>query len=178
MEALALTHENIVELLQDISKRLEEKEVRGEILVLGGSAFVLAFKSRVATRDVDAIFEPKDRIYEAARNIAAERSLPEDWLNDAVKGFASSQGESELYLDLPALRVFLPAPAYMFAMKALSMRISPESRDVEDLRFLLKLLNLRDVGQAIALISKYYPEDRIPPKTSLALEELLQQALS
>lgn len=149
--------------------------MRGEILVLGGCAFVLAFKSRPATRDLDAIFEPKAVILSIADGFAREEGLPEGWLNDGVKGFLSGAGETEHFLDLPGLRVFVPTAEYLFAMKALSMRLSEESRDLEDLKFLIPRLGIRTLDEAMRLIAKYYPEGRIPVKTSYALEELLAE---
>lgn len=43
-------------------------------------------------------------IRQAAGRVAAEAGVPDDWLNDAVKGFLSSQGDFDPYLDLDHLR--------------------------------------------------------------------------
>lgn len=169
-----LTRPLLLRLLRKLSRELEKQEVRGEILVLGGCAFVLAFKSRPATKDLDAIFEPKATILSIADRLAKEEGLPEGWLNDGVKGFLSGTGETEPFLDLPGLRVFVPSAEYLFAMKALSMRLSEESRDLEDLKFLIPRLEIRTLKEAMQLVEKYYPEERIPTKTSYALEELLE----
>jgi len=45
----------------------------------------MAYDARRATRDIDAVFEPKTVIYEAAAEVAERRGLPPGWLNDAVK---------------------------------------------------------------------------------------------
>ena len=159
-----LTRPLLLRLLRKLSRELEKQAVRGEILVLGGCAFVLAFKSRPATRDLDAIFEPKTTILSIADRVAKEEGLPEGWLNDGVKGFLSGAGETEPFLDLPGLRVFVPSAEYLFAMKALSMRLSEESRDIEDLKFLIPRLGIRTLKEAMHLMEKYYPEERIPTK--------------
>jgi len=57
-----------------------------EMYVVGGAAIALTFDERRSTRDIDAVFEPKRAIYDAAAEIAGERGLAEGWLNDAVKG--------------------------------------------------------------------------------------------
>jgi hypothetical protein len=53
------------------------------------------------------------------------------------------------------------------------MRIGAEFHDEEDIRFLLRLLDLRTYAQAVEIISRYYPLGRFPQKTLYALEELL-----
>ena len=58
-------------------------------------------------------------------------------------------------------------------MKCLAMRIGAEFHDEEDVRFLLRLLDIRAYDRALAVITKYYPLERFPQKTLYALEELL-----
>jgi DNA-binding XRE family transcriptional regulator len=43
------------------------------------------------TRDLDAVFEPKREIYVHAAVIAREHGLPEDWVNDSVKGLCPTR---------------------------------------------------------------------------------------
>jgi hypothetical protein len=58
-------------------------------------------------------------------------------------------------------------------MKCLSMRIGLEFRDEEDVRFLLRLLDVRSYDEALAILTQYYPLERFPQKTLYALQELL-----
>ncbi len=44
--------------------------------VVGGAAIALAFDERRATRDIDAVFEPKAAVYEAADVVARDRGVP------------------------------------------------------------------------------------------------------
>lgn len=89
MKKEIFTRKKIIQLLKLLSQELEKRELKGEILIVGGSAMVIAFKARITTKDIDAIFEPKSKIYEISKEIAKNQDLPEDWLNDAVKGFMS-----------------------------------------------------------------------------------------
>jgi hypothetical protein len=66
----------------------------------------------------------------------------------------------------------LAQPAYLLAMKCLSFRIGAEFHDEEDIRYLLRHLELRSYDEALAVISKYYPIERFPQKTLYALAEL------
>jgi methylmalonyl-CoA mutase cobalamin-binding subunit len=48
----------------------------GEIYIFGGAAMVLGYRARFATRDVDALFEPREKIHRAAVEVAEEMGLP------------------------------------------------------------------------------------------------------
>lgn len=82
-----LDRDQIVRLLQALSEELERRGTRAEVFLVGGAATALAYDARRATRDLDAMFQPKDEVYAAATAVASEHGLPDDWLNDAVKGF-------------------------------------------------------------------------------------------
>jgi hypothetical protein len=76
-------------------------------------------------------------------------------------------------MELEHLTVYAADPAYLLAMKCLSARIGEEFHDVDDIRYLLRYLNLTNAEQAKAVIGNYYPLDRFPQKTLYLLEELL-----
>ena len=117
--------------------------------------------------------EGAEEIRKAAARAAAKAGLPSDWLNDAVKGYLSDRGDFAPFLELDHLRVLVALPQYLLAMKCLAMRIGAEFHDEEDVRFLLRLLDIRAYDRALAVITKYYPLERFPQKTLYALEELL-----
>jgi len=91
-----------------------------------------------------------------------------------LKGFLSEKNEIVPLRDYPGLKVFVAAPEYLLAMKCLSMRLGRDDTDLADVRFLMDRLGLRDAGQVLDLVSRYYPEDRIQPKTRFAIEEICQ----
>jgi len=64
--------------LTALASRLAEKGLEGEMYIVGGAAIALAFDARRSTRDIDAVFEPKMAIYEAASEVAEELGLPAD----------------------------------------------------------------------------------------------------
>lgn len=133
----------------------------------------LALDARDATLDVDAFFKPTTIIREAAARVAAMANVPEGWLNDAVKGFLGSRGEFDEYLELTHLRVFVAQPAYLLAMKCAAMRLGEEFHDVDDVRYLLRFLNITTAAEAMRIVTTYFDESQLKPKTRLALEELL-----
>lgn len=168
-----LTAHDIRRLLELLGEELETAGVEGELYLVGGAVMCLAFDARAATRDVDALFRPTREIREAAARVADRAGVPRGWLNDAVKGFLDERGDFDPFLELPNLRVFIARPEYLLAMKCASMRLAEEFRDVDDVRYLLRYLNITNVDQALEIVTRYVDEDRLMPKTRLALEELL-----
>ena len=100
-----MTKQEIEVYFERLSEILSTHGVVGEIALFGGAAMVLAYKARVSTKDVDAIFEPKDVVYKAAAEVSRECGAAEGWLNDAVKGFVSEKRSMLPLLELPNLRV-------------------------------------------------------------------------
>lgn len=70
------------------------------------------------------------------------------------------------------MRIFVPTPEYLLAMKCLAMRIGEEFFDLDDIRYLLRYLNITSYKQAVSVIERYYPLEKFPQKTLYALEEL------
>lgn len=164
---------DIRRLLHLLDEELGEADVEGELYLVGGAVMCLAFDARPATRDVDALFRPVREIREAAIRVAARAGVPNTWLNDAVKGFLDERGDFDPFLELPHLRVFIARPEYLLAMKCASMRLGEEFRDLDDVRYLLRYLNLETADEALEVVIRYVDEARLMPKTRLALEELL-----
>jgi hypothetical protein len=104
--------------------------------------------------------------------IAAQESLPPDWLNDAAKGFLLPGFERQEVLTLSNLRVWAPEARYMLAMKCISARWDTSDRD--DVVFLIKLLKLVTPKEVFEIIESYYPHDTIPPKTQFLIEEVME----
>lgn len=171
---MALDRTDIERLLALLNDELARHDVTGEIYLVGGAVMCLAFDARASTKDLDAFFAPAQTIRKAANRIADRENYPIDWLNDAVKGYLSPQGDYEPYLDLANLKVFVARPEYLLAMKCLAMRLGAEFHDEQDIRFLLRYLNISGYQAAIDLVAKYYPVEQVPQKTLYALEEMLE----
>lgn len=161
----------ILKLFEALNVELATRRVKGEIGLCGGAVMCLVFKARVATKDVDAVFHPTQEIREASRVVARRLRVPDDWLNDAAKGYFLTPPPVCNVLELSNLRVWAPQAEYMLAMKCVSARF--DSRDLDDVRFLLNHLGIRTVEQACRIIEEYYPRKTILPKTQYVLEELL-----
>ncbi len=169
----ALSGRDIRRLFELLNEELRRSDTRGELFLVGGAVMCLAYAARPSTEDVDGLFRPARQVREAAARVAVQAGLQADWLNDGVKGFLSEHGEYATFLELDHLRVMVAQPAYLLAMKCLSLRIGAEFHDEDDIRYLLRHLDIRSYEQAVAVITRYYPLERFPQKTLYALGELL-----
>lgn len=176
MSERPLTKLDIARLFRKLNVELAKVDVRGEVHLVGGAVLCLVHHAREATQDVDAYFRPARELRAAAARVALDEDLPESWLNDAVKGFFSEHGTFSLYEQLSHLTIYVADPAYLLAMKCLSARIGEEFHDVDDVRYLLRYLNVTSAAEARAVIEPYYPIERFPQKTLYLLEELLKRA--
>jgi Nucleotidyltransferase of unknown function (DUF6036) len=161
----------IINALQALGDELTRRGVHGQVFIVGGAAMALAYSSRRVTKDIDAVFEPKSIVYQAAAKVADDLDLPEDWLNDAVKGFMPGDDPDRLPLpDVRGIEVTTASPAYLLAMKLMAMRFG---EDEEDIQLLLRQCGITSATNALALLARLYPHQQPPLRTRLFLEELL-----
>jgi hypothetical protein len=178
--ASALSREDILRALQSLSDELGREGMTGELCLFGGTVMVLAFSARLTTKDVDAVFQPSGTIADLSRRIAAEQNLPRDWLNDGVKGFVSSKHETTAgnLPQFPHLRMTMPVPEYLLAMKCMAARIggtADQPSDVADIVFLIRHLALGSARETLDIVAQYYPANRIPVKTQYLVEGLFEE---
>lgn len=160
----------MLRLFECLNHKLAEHQQIGELGLVGGAVMCLVYNARSATKDVNAIFEPTALIRNLVQQIAREEGLPEDWLNDAAKGFIQPHFLKETVLNLSHLRVWAPDARYMLAMKCISARW--DTSDGDDVRFLIQHLQLHSPQEVFAIIEHYYPQKQIPAKTQFFIEEI------
>jgi hypothetical protein len=164
-----MNRDEIVAALTALAVELQRRGVSADMYVVGGAAISLAFDERRATRDIDAVFEPKSVVYEAASAVAEQRGLSPGWLNDAVKGFlAGDDPEATPVLDLPGLRCLTASPRILLALKVLAHRVG---EDEEDLRLLAAELGLKRADEVLAVAEETFG-DRLDPAARFFVEEL------
>jgi hypothetical protein len=164
-----MEREEIVAYLEELNTELARMDVVGELCLYGGAVMCVVYQARPSTKDVDAIFQPTSQMRQAAARVAERHDLRPDWLNDAVKGFVVQHAQRVLF-DLTNLKVYVPEPDYLLAMKTLAARV--EGTDPEDVRFLINLLDLRSADEVFAVLERYYPRQRIKPATQFFVEEI------
>jgi hypothetical protein len=168
--------EELEKMLFLLNEQLQINGVTGEICIVGGAAMVLAFGSRESTRDIDALVMAPASVRTAAAQLAEVHGLPQNWLNDGVKGFASGQStEMKEVLKFSHLRVVAPSAEYILAMKCLAARVGLDENDKEDTKFLIKHIGLRSANAVLEIVEKYYPKARIPAKTPYFIQEVCDE---
>jgi hypothetical protein len=182
-----LTRERLEDAFRELGLKARAADKIVEIAVYGGSALVLTLPGRVATKDVDAVMH-HDAVWlrNAVAALAEEKGWPPDWLNDGVKGWLihrDADPEAKRLFktypseDEPGLRVFVASPHYLFAMKCLAMRVGgvDDTQDRSDIEALARKIGIATAGQAIEIVSQYYPPSGIPPKTHFGIEEIFSR---
>ncbi len=172
---MMLDRDALLGLLGELAAELDRRGVRGEMFVVGGAAMAIAYSTRRATKDIDAVFEPKSVIYEVAGRMAEQRGLDQNWLNDAVKGFLPGEDPGAiLHFERPGLAVRIASPRYLLAMKVMAARVE---RDEDDIRRLFEVCGLRTARQGLELVEELYPSLEIQPKVRYLLEEMFPDDL-
>lgn len=159
----------IVEALTRLNRQLEVRGQRADLFLVGGAVMCLVHQARPATKDVDAWFTEPQVVREAARAVAAEMGLDEDWLNDAAKAFVPPNAGYETWQALSHLSVSTVDARTLLAMKCAAAR---SSADAADIRFLANLLGLRSAEEILQVVLAYFPANRLPVRVRLLLEEM------
>lgn len=165
------TRTTIVKALRALGDELTLRGIHGQIFIVGGAAMALAYSTRRVTRDIDAAFEPKAAVYDAAAKIAEDLGLPEDWLNDAAKAFMPGKDDDARPVpDIEGIEITTASPRYLLAMKLMASRVGEDDEDIE---VLLRECKITRSGDALDLVDQMYPTLEPSPKTRLLLESLL-----
>ncbi|ATO14857.1 hypothetical protein CO540_14345 [Micromonospora sp. WMMA2032] len=145
-----------------------------DLYIFGGAAMALAYDSRRATRDIDAVFQPHGIVLDEARAVADELGLPHWWLNEQASAYVAPGGDATAprVFDHPGLRVAAASPEHLLAMKVLAAR----RRDAEDIRFLVNHLGLTSTEQVLALCAEIFPEEEVPGRARLVLDDVFDDS--
>lgn len=151
---------DILTYLGIMNEKLKEKNVSAYVNVYGGAVMCLLFNSRDNTKNIDALFEPESVLKEIAADIAREYKLNRDWFNDEIKLFSPETAQNKLFKSWSNLKIYVPSAEYMFALKCYSARFG-KSKDLEDMRFLVKYLGISTFSQAVNIIEKFFDLNQI-----------------
>ena len=170
---MRLTNADILSLFELLNAELAVQDTHAELYLVGGAVMCLALGARDATRNVDAWFKPTTVVREAAARVAARAGVPEQWLSDAVKRWLSPRGDFDRFLEHSHVQVYVAHPKYLLALKCMAMRLGEEFHDLDDVRYLLRHLDISTAAEALSVVTAYFDATQVPLKTRLALEELL-----
>lgn len=169
------TPDETIALLHDLARRLDTAGISAGIRVVGGAAIAFMNPDRRATRDIDALLLPDDEpIREVARQMAVEFQLPEDWINDAAKGFVPLVGLEdwrEVFSD-GNVSVSIGSLEMLLAMKLYANR---GTRDTEDIEFLLERCEITSLEQAQEIYERYHAQDVIKDTAAARIDAWLSR---
>lgn len=190
-----LTKETIERAFDAMGRIAAQRGLVVDIAIYGGSCLVLASDIRNASVDVDAVFlTERGAVRDIADAVARQMGLPLDWINEAVRQVAPPRGNPEPNLlpfrDYPrsgqtavGLRVHLPAPAYLLAMKVLANRPAEDwakaQSDDDDAVALMRITGIASREALVGLLQECYPrvplivEAHLSPRISAKIDGLL-----
>jgi hypothetical protein len=164
----------LLDAFDEIGRAAVQAGTKLQIAVYGGSALMLASNFRFATEDVDIADigqQWPEWLTRAVEIVAKEKGWSATWLNDAVTFHLSPLAQEERDLtafgtfprrtDDVGLIVLLPTARYMLALKLKALRVSDFERgkqDMADVAHLLKVLNIAEIEQAIAILAEFFPK--------------------
>jgi hypothetical protein len=164
-----LTQAQIVEALEHLDRALARDGVRAELYRVGGAVMCIVINARASARDVDGWFTQPQAVRAAARRVASELNLPDDWLNDAAKGFIPEGARFERWRSFGHLDVSIAEERTLLAMKCAAARTD---EDTSDIRVLAARLGLTTAAEVLRVVTEFYPVERLPVRAQLLVEEL------
>jgi predicted nucleotidyltransferase len=168
-----LSRPEIEAALTDLVAELTKLRRPVTIYIVGGTALMLGFGARQATRDVDVVATPPAEVLRAASEVAERRSLPDDWLSTAASVFVPPHPEDPnptVFLQEEGVRVEIASAEWLLGMK---IRASRGRQDIDDIRLLLEIADVRTVDDAVAVYERVYEEDPIGERSLRILRELV-----
>ena len=162
---------NHIVLLDRLNEELEADECAVEFYFMGGAVMFQCFNAQPSTAHVSALFRPARVARAAIDRVGAAAAA--DWLPKAVRTLLAEGPDRRDYLTLSHLSVFTPLPEYVLAVKCAAMRLGDDFTEEEDVRYVLRAMNIASADAAMSIVTRYFSERQLAPDTRLRLEQLL-----
>jgi hypothetical protein len=162
---------DILEILDDIGTKAEQKNVDIFLYITGGAAMLLDNDRKDSTQDVDVWASRNNSLEEIIEEIAIERNLDSDWLSTNVMPFmpfspTRDKGERRV---TGRLTYQVASPRFLLAMKMTAFRV----KDYEDIALLVNKLKIDNPVKIVKIVEEIYGEDPVP---NIDYDELLLDA--
>ena len=161
--------------LQTLQRHLAILELDVEFYFLGGALLHQAFAARPPTTDPRAMFKPAGLVNEACDDVARAEGWSTTWLVDTLREHLGPGLAWARFLDAPGIQAFTPPSGYALAMKVAAARSPMGAREIDDIRFLLRSMNLTTAAAALAVVTRYFAERYLPPEAPDLLARLLSE---
>lgn len=135
----------LIEIIKDLDN---DVATSFDIILIGGAAMILYFEAKRTTNDVDVFIlrGEASELRKAVKIVAENHKLPEDWLNDAAKGFAGILLSDFYHRLIPLdykfknIRLYALGRPELAALKIIALR----EQDLEDLELLMPKITETD----------------------------------
>ncbi|MGD8282034.1 MAG: DUF1778 domain-containing protein [Gemmatimonadota bacterium] len=149
--------------------------VEVEFYFLSGALLFQAFSADPSTVHISAQFQPAAPVEAAIRAVAQAHGVDDNWPHESAQALLSGPpgGAPLPFVELPRVRLFQPRPAYLLAVKCGAMTLGEDFRETEDVRFVLRAMNVTTPELAVSLVDAYLAERQLAPDTLTRLESIL-----
>jgi hypothetical protein len=176
--------------LRMVGQELQKRSITGEILVTDDVVVILDIRKPKIRRDIDAylagddsaIYIPRDidayfgghgtATREALVSIAKHESLPDNWLNDALKEIFHEPTSRDEWLECPGLRVYVPVLEHALAMKVAT---ADGPQDIEDIKILANKLRIASTREMLSCVTRYLSKQLLIPEMRQTVKEVFKQ---
>ena len=159
--------------LEILAQSLQAPELKVEFYLLGGAIVFQAFRASPPTAHVSALFGSAAAVVAELANLTRREGWDPRWLQDAIKDYLLGGVRADRYLELPSLAVFVPPLEYVLALKIASLRAGADDRAVDDLRYVVRALNLVSADAALEIAGRYFAARQLPADARATLQGLL-----
>lgn len=159
-------------ILELLDTKLADQQTEVEFYFLGGAVIYQAFAAEPGTAQASAMFRSAEVVRQGASEVAEEEGLPEAWMHRTVRAALADGAGQGGYVELGHLRAFAALPEYVLAMKCAAKRLGEDFRETEDVRYVLRSMNVSSADEALSIVSRYFTERQLAPDTRARLEAL------
>jgi hypothetical protein len=179
-----LDKETAFRAIQRLAELATQRQIHLNLTIYGGTVMMLAYNTRPGTKDIDAIFRPRDEVQPLIEQVAKEMNLDPNWLNDDVKVWVAENEKdalipfTEVAKNAPGVSVNRPSAKYLLAMKSRAARLPRPGQkgDYDDLVYLLRHTQTHTVEEVDKLVEKYFLNDCLHEKAREIVEAALKNA--
>lgn len=158
--------------LQLLSQHLARLELDVEFYFLGGAVLHQVLPRSTGSARPARLFRAARPAADPLGDLARVQGWPEGWHGEAVRQALGAGPGGKSHLELPGLRAWTPPAPYVLAVE-LAARAEGEPGALDDLRFVLRILDVRSAESALASVTPYVPERYLPSDTRATLGALL-----
>jgi len=161
------------ELFRLLDQELAGADIEAELCLVGGAVVVLAFHAVPESRRIRSLVRSTEPVRIAAARVADRVGLGPEWLSTAVRRFLGGSAAFGPLLERASLRVFVARPEYVLAMRCASMLVEQGAGPDDDVRYLLRYLDVFTPEDAMERIGRYLPERQLPDDIESRLSAIM-----